>query len=176
MIANDRAQISQAHVQVGLCLCCLLLWNILRVLKHFVDVHNYFVFVFVRFLLYVVYVFALCSPYLEDNKVSIHLNALYVTCICFGMHVIIVVTDHQFVTDTWLYSPIRRLFGMRVIIFAIETSFCDLHANILANVMSFLWHACDCICYWGVIYVSCPEYFHHWNASSCHFILVQCNN
>ena len=42
----------------------------LRVLKIFVDVHNYFVFVFVRFLLYVVYVFALCSPYLEDNKVS----------------------------------------------------------------------------------------------------------
>ena len=28
---------------------------------------------FVRFLLYVVYVFALCSPYLEDNKVSIYL-------------------------------------------------------------------------------------------------------
>ena len=25
MIANDRAQISQAHVQDGLCLCCLLL-------------------------------------------------------------------------------------------------------------------------------------------------------
>ena len=74
MIANDRAQISQAHVQDGLCLCCLLLWNILRVLKHFVDVHNYFVFVFVRFLLYVVYVFALCSPYLEDNKVSIYLS------------------------------------------------------------------------------------------------------
>ena len=46
----------------------------LRVLKHFVDVHNYFVFAFVRFLLYVVYVFALCSPYLEDNKVSIYLS------------------------------------------------------------------------------------------------------
>ena len=46
----------------------------LRVLKHFVDVHNYFVFVFVRFLLCVVYVFALCSPYLEDNKVSIYLS------------------------------------------------------------------------------------------------------
>ena len=29
---------------------------------------------FVRFLLYVVYVFALCSPYLEDNKVSIYLS------------------------------------------------------------------------------------------------------
>ena len=28
---------------------------------------------FVRFLLYVVYVFALYSPYLEDNKVSIYL-------------------------------------------------------------------------------------------------------
>ena len=28
----------------------------------------------VRFLLYVVYVFALCSPYLEDNKVSIYLS------------------------------------------------------------------------------------------------------
>ena len=47
-----------------------LLFTTVRVLKHFVDVHNYFVFVFVRFLLYVVYVFALCSPYLEDNKVS----------------------------------------------------------------------------------------------------------
>ena len=44
----------------------------LRVLKHFVDVHNYFDFAFVRFLLYVVYVFALCSPYLEDNKVSMY--------------------------------------------------------------------------------------------------------
>ena len=33
---------------------------------------------FVRFLLYVVYVFALCSPYLEDNKVSIYL-LLYTT-------------------------------------------------------------------------------------------------
>ena len=29
---------------------------------------------FVRFLLYVVYVFALCSPYLEDNKVDIYLS------------------------------------------------------------------------------------------------------
>ena len=67
MIANDRAQISQAHVQDGLCLCCC---RELRVLKHFVDVHNYFVFVFIRFLLYVVYVFALCSPYLEDNKIK----------------------------------------------------------------------------------------------------------
>ena len=80
LIANDRAQISQAHVQDGLCLCCLLL----RVLKHFVDVHNYFVFVFVRFLLYVVYVFALCSPCLEDNKVSIYLSIftfLVLTCL-----------------------------------------------------------------------------------------------
>ena len=31
---------------------------------------------FVRFLLYVVYVFALCSPYLEDNKVSIYLSII----------------------------------------------------------------------------------------------------
>ena len=71
MIADDRAQISQAHVQDSLCLCCC---KKLRVLKHFVDVHYYFVLVFVRFLLYVVYVFALCSPYLEDNKVSIYLS------------------------------------------------------------------------------------------------------
>ena len=54
-----------------------LLFTTVRVLKHFVDVHNYFVFVFfVRFLLYVVYVFALCSPYLDDNKVSIYLSSL----------------------------------------------------------------------------------------------------
>ena len=46
----------------------------LRVRKHFVDMHNYIVFVFVRFFLYVVYVFVLCSPYLEDNKVSIYLS------------------------------------------------------------------------------------------------------
>ena len=45
----------------------------LRVRKHFVDMHNYIVFVVVRFFLYVVYVFVLCSPYLEDNKVSIYL-------------------------------------------------------------------------------------------------------
>ena len=47
----------------------------LRVRKHFVDMHNYIVFVFVRFL-YVVYVFVLCSPYLEDNKVSIYLTSV----------------------------------------------------------------------------------------------------
>ena len=75
MIVNDRAQISQAHGQDGLCLFVYYCeCRELRVLKHFVDVYNYFVFVFVRFLLYVVYVFALCSPYLEDNKVPIYLS------------------------------------------------------------------------------------------------------
>ena len=33
---------------------------------------------FVRFLLYVVYVFELCSPYLEDNKVSIYLRIIII--------------------------------------------------------------------------------------------------
>ena len=40
---------------------------------------------FVRFLLYVVYVFALCSPYLEDNKVSIfsmHYQKHGKMCVC----------------------------------------------------------------------------------------------
>ena len=73
MIANDRAQISQAHEQDGLCL----LFTELRVLKHFVDIHSYFVLVFVRFLLYFVYVFALCSTYLEDTKVSIYVKHFY---------------------------------------------------------------------------------------------------
>ena len=50
-----------------------LLFTTMSVLKHFVDVHYYIVSIFVRFLLYVVYVFVLCSPYLEDNKVSIYL-------------------------------------------------------------------------------------------------------
>ena len=50
-----------------------LLFTTMNVLKHFVDVHYYIVSIFVRFLLYVVYVFVLCSPYLEDNKVSIYL-------------------------------------------------------------------------------------------------------
>ena len=48
-----------------------LLFTTMSVLKHFVDVHYYIVSISVRFLLYVVYVFVLCSPYLEDNKVSI---------------------------------------------------------------------------------------------------------
>ena len=50
-----------------------LLFTTMSVLKHFVDVHYYIVSIFVRFLLYVVYVFVLCSPYLEDNKVSIYI-------------------------------------------------------------------------------------------------------
>ena len=50
-----------------------LLFTTMSVLKHFVDVHYYIVSIFVRFLLYVVYEFVLCSPYLEDNKVSIYL-------------------------------------------------------------------------------------------------------
>ena len=50
----------------------------LRVRKHFVDMHNYIVFVFVRFFLYVVYVFVLCSPYLEDNKIKYLSIYLYV--------------------------------------------------------------------------------------------------
>ena len=78
MIANDRAQISQAHQNRMACVSVVYYCECreLRVLKHFVDVHNFFVFVFVRFLLYVVYVFALCSPYLEDNKASIYLSML----------------------------------------------------------------------------------------------------
>ena len=51
-----------------------LLFTTMNVLKHFVDVHYYIVSIFVRFLLYVVYEFVLCSPYLEDNKVSIYLS------------------------------------------------------------------------------------------------------
>ena len=43
IIANDRVQISQAHVQDGLSCEC----RELRVLKHFVDVHNYIVLAFV---------------------------------------------------------------------------------------------------------------------------------
>ena len=54
-----------------------LLFTTMSVLKHFVDVHYYIVSIFVRFLLYVVYLFVLCSPYLEDNKVSIY---LYTQC------------------------------------------------------------------------------------------------
>ena len=50
-----------------------LLFTTMSVLKHFVDVHYYIVCIFVCFLLYFVYVFVLCSPYLEDNKVSIYL-------------------------------------------------------------------------------------------------------
>ena len=46
------------------------LFTTMSVLKHFVDVHYYIVSIFVRFLLYVVYEFVLCSPYLENNKVS----------------------------------------------------------------------------------------------------------
>ena len=53
MTANDRAQVSQARVQDGLCLSESVVYYCecgeLRVLKHFVDVHNYFVFVFCTF-------------------------------------------------------------------------------------------------------------------------------
>ena len=54
-----------------------LLFTTMSVLKHFVDVHYYIVSICVRFLLYVVYEFVLCSPYLEDNKVSIYLFYLF---------------------------------------------------------------------------------------------------
>ena len=54
-----------------------LLFTTMSVLKHFVDVHYYIVSIFVRFLLFVVYEFVLCSPYLEDNKVSIYLGTGY---------------------------------------------------------------------------------------------------
>ena len=43
-------------------------------------------FFFVRFLLYVVYVFALCSPYLEDNKVSIYPSLEYLARSCCSKH------------------------------------------------------------------------------------------
>ena len=48
-----------------------LMFTTMSVLKYFVDVHYYIDSIFVRFLLYVIYEFVLCSPYLEDNKVSI---------------------------------------------------------------------------------------------------------
>ena len=57
-----------------------LLFTTMSVLKHFVDVHYYIVSIFARFLLYCVYVFVLCSPYLEDNKVSIYLS-IYFSCL-----------------------------------------------------------------------------------------------
>ena len=57
-----------------------LFFTTMSVLKHFVDVHYSIVSIFVRFLLYVVYVFVLCSPYLEDNKVSIYLFCCLLFC------------------------------------------------------------------------------------------------
>ena len=54
--------------------CASVVYHSMSVFKHFVDVHYYIVSIFVRFLLYVVYEFVLCSPYLEDNKVSIYLH------------------------------------------------------------------------------------------------------
>ena len=60
---------------------------------------------FVRFLLYVVYVFALCSPYLEDNKVSTILPAKSDSYVMFCLHSYrdLNSIDHECI------NPIRRI-------------------------------------------------------------------